>query len=218
MAMTLSDEEFDERLPSPGTLIKRRGHTSLSSAFVRTHLLRLSAIAVSVLLLNVGCSRAPHTAQSASASDEWHEFHGTWTAVGNRDSIPLGSGRRASIAKLEGSLVLAGPSRPGVGFRAEALVLNDSASGTIGRAVWTDNRGDQVFSQLIGQGTSTGSHLVGTFTGGTGRYLGATGTYEFTWRFVIDTEEGNLQGQSEGLSGRIRVGSAQAAPDAGGPR
>ncbi|MFZ0313318.1 MAG: hypothetical protein WAL85_11485 [Candidatus Korobacteraceae bacterium] len=151
-----------------------------------------------------------------AVAGDWHEFVGTWTAAGNRSSIPLGEGRRASIAKLEGSLMLLGPSRPATGFRAEALVLNDSATGTIGRAVWTDDHGDQVFSDLTGQGTRTGSHIVGTFLGGTGRYAGASGSYEFYWRFVLQTEEGEVQGQSEGLSGKIRVSSEQTG--AGGQR
>ena len=114
--------------------------------------------------------------------------------------------------------MLAGPSRPAVGFRAEALVLNDTATGLIGRAVWTDDRGDQIFSELNGQWHSTGNKFVGKFVGGTGRYAGATGSYEFSWRFVLETEDGQVQGQSMGLNGTIHVGSAQAALDAGGPR
>ncbi len=188
------------------------------TAFSTLRLSPFRAIALTGLLLMIACGRAPHAPESVSAGDEWHDFQGTWTATGRRTSIPLGDGRRASIAKLEGSLVLAGPSRPAVGFRADALVLNDTATGTIGRAVWTDSRGNQVFSELKGQGTSTGSHIVGTFLGGTGRYSGATGSYEFSWRFVLETEDGTVQGQSMGLNGKIRVGSEQATPDAGGPR
>ena len=33
-----------------------------------------------------------------------------------------------------------GPLRPGVGFRAEAIALGDTATGVVGRAVWTDDR------------------------------------------------------------------------------
>lgn len=176
------------------------------------------AIALGSVLIISACGPSPETSKPLPATGEWHEFVGTWTAAGSRSSIPLGEGRRASIAKLEGSLMLLGPSRPAVGFRAEALVLNDSATGTVGRAVWTDDRGDQVFSELTGQGTRTGSHIVGTFLGGTGRYAGATGSYEFSWRFVLQTEEGELQGQSEGLNGKIHVTSDQATPDAGGQR
>ena len=112
-----------------------------------------------------------------------------------------GSDRRASIADLEGSLLLAGPARPAVGFRAEAIVLNDSATGMVGRSVWTDEHGDQVYSELRGEGTATGNRIVGTFIGGTGRYSGATGNYEFSWRFVLESEDGTVQGQSIGLQG-----------------
>ena len=87
----------------------------------------------------------------------------------------------------------------------------------IGRAVWTDDRGDQVFSELKGNGTSTGSQFVGTFIGGTGRYAGATGSYEFSWRFVLETEDGTVQGQSMGLNGTIRVGSRASRAGCRGP-
>jgi hypothetical protein len=105
-----------------------------------------------------------------------------------------------------------------VGFRAEAIVLNDSATGMVGRSVWTDEHGDQVYSELRGEGTVTGNKIVGTFLGGTGRYSGATGSYEFSWRFVLETEDDSVQGQSEGLHGRVRVGAPPATPGAGGPR
>lgn len=51
---------------------------------------------------------------------------------------------------------------------------------------------------------------MGTFIGGTGRYAGATGSYEFSWRFVLENEDGTVPGQSKGLTGKIRAGSAQA--------
>ena len=89
-------------------------------------------------------------------------------------------------------------------------MLYDTGTGLVGRAVWTDDRGDQVFSELTGNGTSTGNKIVGTFVGGTGRYAGATGSYEFSWRFVLEAEDGQVQGQSMGLNGAIHVGSEQA--------
>ena len=199
-------------------LIRSRIPISRMPSFCVLRLSLFLTLALASLLVIAACSRAPRTSESLSDGDEWHDFQGTWTATGSRTSIPLGDGRRASIAKLEGSLELAGPSRPAVGFRADALVLNDTATGTIGRAVWTDNRGDQVFSELKGQGTSTGSHFVGTFIGGTGRYSEASGSYEFSWRFVLETEDGTVQGQSMDLTGKIRAGPAQTSPDAGGPQ
>lgn len=118
---------------------------------------------------------------------------------------------------VDGSLVLSGQSRPSVGFKSEAIVFNDSTTGMVGRAVWTDEKGEQVYSELQGAGTANDNKITGTFVGGTGRYAGASGTYDFSWRFVLADEEGNIQGQSEGLKGRVRVdrqqfGSAQGAP------
>jgi len=170
------------------------------------------------LLLLVACSRAPQGPSPTPAGGEWHEFEGTWTAAGSRHSISLGTDRKASVANLEGSLLLAGPASPAVGFQAEAVVLNDSGTEMVGRAVWTDEHGDQVYSELRGEGTATHNKIVGTFIGGTGRYAGATGTYQFSWRFVLETEDGTIQGQSVGFKGRVQVVSPQEPPVIGGPR
>lgn len=175
-------------------------------------------LAVIALITLAACGPSQPPAETSASGDGWNEFQGTWTAAGNRHMVRLGGDRRASIAELNGSLLLAGPSRPGIGFRAEAIVLNDSVTGMVGRSVWTDERGDQVYSELRGEGTASGNRIVGTFLGGTGRYTGATGTYEFSWRFVLETEDGTVQGQSTGLKGRVRVSSPQATHSAGGSR
>ena len=174
----------------------------------------LRSVAIAALVAMAGCSPARSPPDAPLSTADWREFQGTWTAAGNRHTIRLGADRRASVADLDGSLLLAGPARPGVGFRAEAIVFNDSASGMVGRAIWTDERGDQVYSELRGEGTATGNRIVGTFLGGSGRYADATGSYEFSWRFVLEAEDGNVQGQSLGLKGRVRVG----APGAGGQK
>ncbi|MHC1741847.1 MAG: hypothetical protein AB9873_02305 [Syntrophobacteraceae bacterium] len=175
-------------------------------------------IVLAGLLVLTACGPAPQTSESLPVGGEWREFQGTWTAAGSRHLIPLGGDRRASVASLNGSLVLSGPSRPAMGFRAEAIVLNDTVTGMVGRAVWTDERGDQAYSELKGEGTATGNRIVGTFLGGTGRYSGVTGRYEFSWRFVLVSEDGSVQGQSVGLTGRVRVGSPQGTSGAGGPQ
>ena len=177
----------------------------------------LKSGAVALLAL-AACGPSPPPSETLPVGGDWREFQGTWTAAGSRHTVRLGGDRRASIADLDGSLLLAGPSRPGIGFRAEVIVLNDSATGMVGRSVWTDDRGDQVFSELRGDGTATGSRIVGTFVGGTWRYTGAMGTYEFSWRFVLEAEDGTVQGQSTGLKGRVRVSAPQATPGAGGAR
>ena len=169
----------------------------------------LHSVAAALAIAVAGCSPAPQTAGAPAVGAEWREFEGTLTAAGNRQSIALGADRRASVSTLKGSLLLSGASRPAVGFRAEAVVLNDSVTGMVGRAVWTDAHGDQAWSELRGEGTATGNRIVGTFVAGTGRYAGVTGNYEFSWRFVLETEDGTVQGQSVGLKGRVRGGSAE---------
>ena len=51
---------------------------------------------------------------------------------------------------------------------------------------------------------------MGTILGGTGRYVGATGTYVFSWQFVIELEDGSIQGRAEGLKGRYQLGQPAA--------
>jgi hypothetical protein len=179
--------------------------------------IKARTMALSALLILAACG-SPSAPPASPGGDGWREFQGTWTAAGRRQSIPLGGERKASVADLTGSLLLTGPARPGVGFRAEAIVLNDTASGMVGRAVWTDERGDQVFSELRGEGTATGNRIAGTILGGTGRFAGATGAYEFSWRFVLEAEDGTVQGQSVGLTGRVRTGAPASAPGAAGGR
>jgi hypothetical protein len=173
---------------------------------------------LAALLALAACSPPPQTGEGPREAGGWREFQGSWNATGTRYTIPLGAERRASIARLSGTLLLAGPSIPGAGFRGEAITLNDSATGMIGRAVWIDERGDAVFSELRGQQTATGNRVTGTFVGGTGRYTGATGEYEFSWQYVVEADEGVVQGRTVGLKGRVRVGATESAAAPKGDR
>lgn len=157
------------------------------------------------LVLITACSHATAPA-SAAAAGAWHSFTGNWIATGTRSTIPLGPDRRASIADLEGTMLLYGNQRPARGFLGEAIVFNDTGANAEGRAVWTDSDGSQIFSELHGTGVARGKRIEGTFIGGTGRFMGATGSFAFTWQFVIDTEDGKIQGQTSDLSGRILTG------------
>jgi hypothetical protein len=130
----------------------------------------MSALA---LLLVAACGRPAATGQKAPAAGEWRTFEGNWTASGTRTSLDLESDHRASIVQMNGSLLLKGERALGIGFRAEFVGFTDSRSGMVGRAVWTDERGDRVFSELKGEWVGTGNHIAGTFLGGTGRYAGS---------------------------------------------
>ena len=154
------------------------------------------------------CRPATESAKPPGTPGEWLEFEGSWNAAGSRRTISLGAERRGSILDLSGTMLLAGPKRPGVGFRSEVIALVDSDTGLQGRSVWTDERGDQVFSELQGEGTAARNHITGKFLGGTGRYAGATGSYEFSWQWVMEAEDGAIQGRAIDLKGRVRAGAA----------
>jgi hypothetical protein len=154
------------------------------------------------------CRPATESPKPPGTPGEWLEFEGSWNAAGSRRTISLGAERRASILDLSGTMLLAGPKRPGVGFRSEVVALVDSDTGLVGRSVWTDEHGDQVFSELQGEGTAEHNRITGKFLGGTGRYIGATGSYEFSWEWVMEAEDGTIHGRAIELKGRILPGPA----------
>ncbi|HKQ24864.1 MAG TPA: hypothetical protein VJT81_10525 [Burkholderiales bacterium] len=161
----------------------------------------------------VACGEKGHLPESLPSGAS-HAFDGSWTASGTRHTLHLGGDRQASIISVSGSMLLTGDSRPGVGFRAEAIAFVDD--GLVGRAVWTDERGEQVFSELKGEKVITGNRITGTITGGTGRYDGAAGEYGFQWQYVVEAEQGTIQGRAIGLKGRIRRGGSEIQSETGG--
>jgi hypothetical protein len=179
----------------------------------RTSLRRL--LALTALILAAACGRSESGASVPAG--EWLAFGGSWTATGVRHTLPLGAERRAAVFDLAGSLVLAGEERPAVGFRARAIGFSDGAAGLQGRAVWTDERGDEVHSELRGEGFAGGSRITGTFTGGTGRYAGVSGEYTFRWQYVLESEDGAVSGRAIDLRVRARLDPA-AASDPGSAR
>jgi hypothetical protein len=169
-------------------------------------------IGLASLLFAAACSQPTVPSPEIPSKGEWRTFEGTWSASGTRQTLNLGTNHRASIFDLTGSLLLVGDRGLGVGFKAQAIGFTDSLVGMQGRCVWTDERGDKVYSELKGELVATGNHIVGTFLGGTGRYAGVTGDYSFQWQFVVESEDGAVSGRAVDLKGRARLNSAAAAP------
>lgn len=178
-----------------------------------------SAVGLALMFAAVACERKPQpplaSAPGGTASAEG-TFEGSWNAAGTRRTIPLGGDRKGSTINLRGTMLLTGPGRPGAGFQAEVIGMVDTQTGLVGRAVWTDEHGDQVYSELKGEGTKEHNRVQGTFLGGTGRFSGITGTYEFAWEFVIESEDGTLQGRAVGLRGCYRTNSSKEESGLGG--
>jgi hypothetical protein len=170
------------------------------------------SLALALLLFLAGCSQPTVPPAEIASLSEWHTFKGTWTASGTRQTLNLEADHRASIFDLSGSLLLTGDRGMGVGFRAKAIGFSDNLAGMQGRCVWTDERGDKVYSELKGEWVGTGNTIVGTFLGGTGRFAGITGEFSFQWEYVVESEDGAVSGRAVNLQGHARFGSTTAAP------
>jgi hypothetical protein len=170
---------------------------------------RVAAIALATVAVTA-CAPPPEPVVAVPTTAESYEFVGTWNASGSRRTIPFGEGRTSSTFDLKGTIILVGASRPGIGFLCETIALVDTASGLVGRSVWTDEHGDKVFSELTGEGTAAKNRIEGVVVGGTGRYTGATGTYAYRWQYVVEAEEGVVQGRAVELKGRVQLGPSAA--------
>jgi hypothetical protein len=168
-------------------------------------------VALAPLLSVVACNPPTVRAPDVQRSGEWHTFEGSWSASGTRQTLILETDHRASTFDLTGSLLLTGDRGLGVGFRAKAIGFSDNLVGMQGRCVWTDERGDRVYSELKGEWVGTGNHIVGTFLGGTGRFAGISGDYSFQWEYVVESEDGGVSGRAVNLKGRSRFGTEAAA-------
>jgi hypothetical protein len=132
-------------------------------------------------------------------------FEGTWSASGQRQMLPTELGAPAVTVQLSGAVTIRTGTGLSRGFRGEVIGFDDGAGLIAGRAVWTDERGDRIFSVLRGEGlAAAGRQLRGTIMGGTGRYAGLTGEYEFRWQHLIVTEDGPISGRAVDLRGRVR--------------
>lgn len=174
--------------------------------------LRRRSLPLALLLFLSGCSQPTVPLAEMTPQSGWRTFRGTWTSSGIRQTLKLDGDHYASIFDLTGSLLVTGDHGLGVGFRARAIGFSDNPAGMQGRCVWTDERGDKIYSELKGDWVGTGRSIAGTFLGGTGRFAGITGDYSFEWKYVVESEDGTVSGSALNLQGRARFGSTVATP------
>ena len=160
---------------------------------------RLVASAVTVFAV-AAAPRAQTTPPGRSLA-----FDGSWSASGQRQTIPTESGQPAAITRVSGAVVFSRGSGIAGGFAAEAIAFDDGANAATGRAVWTDSAGDRLFSTLRGDPLQAKRRIAGAITGGTGRWAGVTGEYELSWQYVVSADGGEIQGRSVDLRGRLRL-------------
>jgi hypothetical protein len=172
-------------------------------AMIRTRLFGL------VLLTLVAAMAVPAASGQVTPGAEWRSFEGSWSASGQRQVLPTASGRPAGTYQLSGALSITGAAGLSRGFRGEAIGFDNGAGLKVGHSVWTDERGDQVYSELKSAPVATGQLVTGTIVGGTGRYAGLIGEFAFEWQYVVEGEGGSISGRTVGLRGRVRGGAGQ---------
>lgn len=165
----------------------------------------IAYLAFIISLFTASCDRQSPSPLATQGSDQPLHFTGTWTATGNRQIMQLGSGHEAWIFSYSGSLLLKGEQRLNVGFRGEVIGFVDSLTGMQGRVVWTDERGEKVFSDLQAEANNPGQLIKGRFIGGTGRYTGVVGEYTFKWQRLTDAGYGKVSGRVVDLKGWARL-------------
>jgi len=180
----------------------------------------LKVVAAPLLLGIVACSPPAPSAQAPSAASvqaQQRDFTGTWSLTGTRQTLDMGPGHRAEVFRLGGSLMLAGDNRPGIAFRSDIIGLRDTRTGMQGRSVWTDQRGDQVFSELRGTGVA-GQPVEGRFLGGTGRYAGVSGAYTFGLQSLVESDDASVSARVADLKGWARLAAPAPGQDPAGAK
>jgi hypothetical protein len=170
-------------------------------------------VPIGALTLMVACGQSTGPSPSHAPEGEFRNFEGSWSAAGLKRTIKLAPGHEAAVFDLNGSVVLTGEHRPAVGFRARVIGFSDDRATMQGRSVWTDERGDQVFSDLKGDTKATGNRIFGTIRGGTGRFAGVTGDFSFEWKYMVESEDGLVSGRADDLRGQVWIDPAASAPE-----
>jgi hypothetical protein len=167
---------------------------------------RPAALAAGLLAAATLVFSAAARDRSASAADPgWRTFSGSWSATGRRDTLPIENSGAAALVRLSGAIVLGAGSGLTAGFRGEAIGFDDGHDRGQGRAVWTDARGDRIFSAFTAEPLATGRRVSATITGGSGRYSGIAGEYSLTWQYVVEAGDETVQGRTVDLTGRFRL-------------
>jgi hypothetical protein len=160
----------------------------------------VSAVAIAAAVVEPQAQTAPGANRT---------LRGSWSATGHVVTLPTESGRDAAVVQLSGSLVLTDDSGAHAGFQGEAISFDSGNGTTAGRAVWTDSRGDRLFSVLRGESVGTGRRVIGTIQGGTGKFAGVAGDFALTWQYVVSSDDGALQGRTNDLVVHYRQQGSQ---------
>jgi len=164
--------------------------------------LALRLIVCGLLLFTAPLMAKSHAAESG-------EFKGAWIANGTRTPFHFGDGRQVFTFKLAGHVNLQTTLNKKKDYWAECVGLADSVTGIVGRCVWKDLTGPEIYITIQSDRLQQGSQVTGTIIGGTGHLAGISGDLSFNWSSVINLTEAegvvSVTGQTKNLVGSYRV-------------
>jgi hypothetical protein len=155
-----------------------------------------------VLLLAISPIAPSHAAESG-------EFKGSMIANGTRTPFPFADGRQVFTFKLGGHVSLQTPLGRKRDYWSECIGLADTTTGVVGRCVWKDLDGPEIYLTIQSDRLQQGSQVTGTIVGGSGKLAGISGELSFNWSSVITQTDAdgivNVTGQTRNLGGSYRV-------------
>jgi hypothetical protein len=162
----------------------------------------LRSIACGALLLAVVSPTVGHAADSG-------EFKGSWIANGTRNPFPFGADRQVYPFRLVGHVSLETTLGKAKDYWSECVGLADSATGVIGRCVWKDLAGPEIYITLQGDKLQQEGLISGTIVGGSGALAGISGDLTFNWAAVVVLADADgtvtVTGQTRSLGGHFRL-------------
>ena len=144
-------------------------------------------------------------APAQQPAGDWRPFTATWTLSGDRALLPTEGDRPSSIVHLTGPLTLTSGQGLGRGLLGEVIGFDDGGTLLVGRAVFTDDRGDKIFCTLKAEPIGADRKATATITGGTGRFEGLEGGFALAWQYVVSPESGELSARTVDVQGRTRT-------------
>ncbi|HJV66941.1 MAG TPA: hypothetical protein VJ550_14510 [Geomonas sp.] len=164
---------------------------------------RLVKVAAALLLLLAALPVA------SSQGAESAEFKGSWIANGTRTTFPFVKGRKVFTFQIGGHVSLQTALRGKKDYWSDCIGLADAVTGMIGRCVWKDLAGPELYVVLQSDRLEPGSQVKGTIVGGTGPLSGLSGELSFNWSSIIVQTDAQgieeLTGQTLNLAGRYRA-------------
>ncbi len=159
-------------------------------------------IACAVLILSASPAAISHAAESG-------EFKGSWVANGTQTPFSFEKGRQVFTFTIAGHVSLQNVLGKKKDYWSECIGLADSSTGIVGRCVWKDLAGPEIYITVQSDLLKQGSQVTGTIVGGTGPLSGISGDLSFNWSSVIVQTDAEgiveITGQTKNLGGRYRV-------------